>query len=141
MRVVLYNLRQPALIVKAKTGIIYTNQTGGVACHHPKQEGFLIPLREAMRSKAFDPGRWYDEVPALDDKMCDEIEAALNYRDFGWNISDIRVDRGAYNQEAWVHVRFRGDFEAKGFCTDVNDDPQPEKYPLYEGILTWENCD
>lgn len=146
MKVRLYNLSQPALIVKAKTGIIYTNQIGGVACFHPKQEGFLVLLGEAQKSNAFDPARWYNEMPALDDALYDEIEAALNYNDYSYNVQDIRVDREAKNEEAWVQVRFRGDFgpgmmRGGTFRKDVNDKPEPEKYPMYEGILTWENCD
>lgn len=32
-----------ALIVPVKTGVIWSLQTGGVACHHPEVEGFVIP--------------------------------------------------------------------------------------------------
>lgn len=32
------------LIVKAKTGVVYSAQTGGLGCHHPECEGFYMPL-------------------------------------------------------------------------------------------------
>lgn len=32
------------VIIPAKTGIIFTNQSGGVACRHPELEGVFIPL-------------------------------------------------------------------------------------------------
>lgn len=32
------------LIVDAPTGVHYSNQTGGYACHRPSQEGYLLPM-------------------------------------------------------------------------------------------------
>lgn len=32
------------VVVDAPTGVSYTNQTGGYACHHPSQEGYLVPI-------------------------------------------------------------------------------------------------
>lgn len=147
-RINLYELKQPAIIVKAETGLIYTNQVNGVACSHPSQEGFLVhlpPPPEGVR--IFDPGYWYKTMPALDDALYDELEEVLNRKySFLWHTRDIRVDRKARNYEAWVHVRFRGDFEPGRFFTgsftkDPNQDARPQDYPEYEGILTWENCD
>lgn len=147
-RVHLYSLKQPAIIVKAETGIIYSNQTGGVCCHHPEQEGFLVILPSPPRGiTIFDPRRWYEEMPALGDTLYDEIEHALNgSHAFLWGVAQVEVDRQAKNEEAWVHIRFRGDFSPQGyygglFRPDPNRDPEPEKYPLYEGVLSWENCD
>jgi len=144
--VVLYDLKQPAIIVKSNTGIVYTNQTNGVACNHPSQEGFLIPLRSPdITCKVFNPHYWYENMPALDDTLYDALEESLTTLTF-WNIRDIRVDRTAKNEEAWVHVKFRGDLEqgssffAGGFASNP-DKVNLEEYPLYEGILTWENCD
>lgn len=143
----LYSLEQPAIIVKAETGLIYSNQVNGVACSHPRQEGFLVLLSPANKSDIFSPDRWYKQMPELNDALYDEIESVLNGKySFHWHVRDIRVDRAAKNYEAWIHVRFRGDFEVRGifsggFTTDPNKKPEPENYPIYEGILTWENCD
>lgn len=32
-------------IIKAPTGVFYTNQSGGHACAHPSCEGYIIPVR------------------------------------------------------------------------------------------------
>ena len=40
----LYDMVGTSLIVPAKTGVIYSNQTGGTACLQPQQEGFVIPF-------------------------------------------------------------------------------------------------
>lgn len=144
IKIVLYPLEQPAIIVKAKTGLVYTNQTAGVMCHHPEQEGFLVLLDPPPRKfTIFDSNRWYDEMPAFNNETYDEIEATLNRKHaYYWHIRDIRVDRTAKNEEAWIHVRFRGDFSKEGnFRTDWDSDPQPQAFPEYEGILTWKNCD
>lgn len=90
-------------------------------------------------------------MPVLDDALYDAIEGELNkglegaYR-YDWHVKNIRVDREAQNQEAWIHIKFRGVFDpgimgGGNFTTDIDKDPEPEKYPEYEGILTWENCD
>lgn len=134
----LYNLKQPAIIVKAETGLIYTNQTNGVACNHPSQEGFLVVLR-SNSSRVFNPDYWYKEMPELNEDLYVEMEGAL--KNNFWNIRDIRVERSAKNQEAWVHVRFRGDFENKDTFHSGSFSRDEEEYPEYEGILTWENCD
>lgn len=146
LRISLADLHQPAIIVKAETGLIYTNQTNGVACSHPSQEGFLVLLPPARPEiRVFNPGYWYDEMPRLDDALYDEMEQALEQLTF-WNIRKVQIDRSAKNHEAWVHVRFRGDFGtqgifAGGFSRCASRNSEPEGYPEYEGILTWENCD
>lgn len=35
-----------ALIVRAPTGMVFSAQTGGIACYHPECEGFVIALPE-----------------------------------------------------------------------------------------------
>ena len=148
-RINLYSLKQPAIIVKAETGLIYSNQTNGVACSHPQQEGFLVVLDPPPEGcRLFNPSWWYKEMPALNDPLYDELEAVLNHKyRHNWHVRDISVARKAKNTEAWVHITFRGDLEVGTmmgggtFCKDVNDKPQPQNYPIYEGVLTWENCD
>jgi len=34
----------PCLIIEAKTGIVYENQTAGCGCFHPRMEGWVFPL-------------------------------------------------------------------------------------------------
>ena len=46
-RISLYGLDSPVLIVPAKTGIVYYNQTGGCATNQNEVEGYLIPIPPA----------------------------------------------------------------------------------------------
>lgn len=51
----LYERNGLAMIVPARTGIVYQNQTRGHACYQCSQEGYLVPLgREGLERKAFD---------------------------------------------------------------------------------------
>jgi hypothetical protein len=45
MRVTLHAFPDLGLIVKANTRVLYSNQSGGLACLHPEVEGFFVPLR------------------------------------------------------------------------------------------------
>ena len=40
----LWNVKGVSLIFKTNSEIIYTNQTEGVACRHPYEEGILLPF-------------------------------------------------------------------------------------------------
>ena len=40
------------LIIPEKTGIIYSNQTGGVTCNHPEIEGYYIPLMTGWKPES-----------------------------------------------------------------------------------------
>lgn len=57
--IALYDLKHPAILAEAPTGVVYTNQSGGVMCHHPEAEGFLIPL-PPIEAQVFDPSWWYE---------------------------------------------------------------------------------
>jgi hypothetical protein len=54
----LHHLRSPAIVAEFPTGVIYHNQTHGVANHQSKAEGFLVPL-PPVASKFFNPHWWY----------------------------------------------------------------------------------
>jgi hypothetical protein len=59
--ITLWEADQPILIVPAKTGIFYSNQTGGCACNHPVAEGYLYPLPRVnpMDHQCFNSCVWY----------------------------------------------------------------------------------
>lgn len=44
IKIELWNEDVIGLVVPAKTGIVWTNQTGGTHCAHPTMEGFFVPL-------------------------------------------------------------------------------------------------
>ncbi len=43
-RILHYELNGLALIVSARTGILYRNQTGGHSCYQTEIEGYLVPI-------------------------------------------------------------------------------------------------
>ncbi len=95
-----------SLIVSANTGIIYSNQTGGVACHHPECEGFLVALGEYAQN--FDDctlGCWggrddkRKELATLIDSFFEEDRHPFAFRIDWGRISEL--------EEAWWPVTFR----------------------------------
>ena len=42
----LWQLNGIGLIIAHPSGALYTNQTGGFACHHPRMEGVFVPLMD-----------------------------------------------------------------------------------------------
>jgi hypothetical protein len=92
------------LIIKAPTGVRYSNQSGGYACEHPETEGFFVPLRtRAGRSELTTlAGMFRGAWNRLDDVRADSVDGALRRH----AITSIRVDRSMLSEsrEAWVHV-------------------------------------
>jgi hypothetical protein len=92
------------LIIKAPTGVRYSNQSGGFACEHPETEGFFVPLRtRAGRSELTTlAGVFRGAWNRLDDVQADAADGALRRH----GITSIRVDRSMLSEsrEAWVHV-------------------------------------
>jgi hypothetical protein len=121
------------LIIKAPTGVRYSNQSGGLACEHPEIEGFLVPLRtRAGRSEittlaGMFRGAWH----RLDDGRADALDSALRRH----GISSIRVDRSMLSEsrEAWVHVIVSA--LENGFV------PLAGAPAEAKGVLVWPNSD
>jgi hypothetical protein len=44
----------PCLIISKKTGVLWTNQVGGVCCLHPGLEGILIPLNHYWKTTSIE---------------------------------------------------------------------------------------
>jgi len=89
-------------------GGIYTNQTHGFACEHPKEEGVFLPLPDVgpeaprpllRRLQQHFKGGWHH---LLDDDA-DFIDGEFRSLGFGF----ITVDRTQIDRsfEAWVRVR------------------------------------
>jgi len=134
--VLLYELGSLALIVPARTGIIYQNQTGGYSCLPSRQEGYLVPLAGDVRDKSerllahftgTKWGGWCSE--RIDEETADVIDGILADvpgRD------EIIVDRTKLDTswEAWVHVKITSQLLAL-----------VEHATPTEAILTWPNSD
>lgn len=69
-------------VISAPTGIIFTAQVGGIACRHPKCEGFMIPIRI----------RWDDEN--------DFLKALKDFDDCKWGCSGPLKDENKNNEYA-----------------------------------------
>jgi len=137
VRIYLWSLPAPALIVPRDTRVIYCNQVDGVATVHRELEGFLIPL-PACDARPFNPRWWYRHCNRrtagdadLFNRIADEVEVALNHNRSDELPNNIRVVRSADNVEAWFHVTF--DFMGDAVDTRVSE--------RFSGVLTWENCD
>ncbi|AZZ92678.1 hypothetical protein EUZ85_18880 [Hahella sp. KA22] len=48
MKITLYDSVGTAIIIGCKSGVIYSNQTGGTACLQPEYEGVLIPIANTI---------------------------------------------------------------------------------------------
>jgi Family of unknown function (DUF6210) len=130
------------LILLISTGIMYSNQTGGLTTRHPRVEGCFVPLSdrsgELVRQLTdhFTGTKWRgycdhgidSETADLLDHLLDEWRPAFEF--------PITVDRTrmAESQEAWVYV-------------NVAAPPPDQQVPILEGltpcgaVLTWLNSD
>ena len=141
------------LIVKAPTGIQFSNQTGGTNCLHPVVEGLAVPVRnegeegaaDGRRSREFRSpehelveyfdGPKYEGSGAtwgLDEADADFIDGVLER----WRLAPcLEVDRWTLHEshEAWVAVTILGD-DPEGTFAGLGPYPRP-------GILTWQNSD
>ena len=136
----LWSIPHPTIVVPGQTGIVYCNQTDGVACVQRELEGWLLPLPRC-EADVFDP-EWWERRGAPRDSDTDEvwpqvvrqIEAAVRAAFSGGEAPlNLQVIRHPDNSEAWVHVSFL--FPDLGPTADGH-----EPVPL-RGVLTWENSD
>lgn len=104
----LHDLVGLAVVADWPSGVIYTNQAGGVFCLQPKTEGVLVPLGDDDRLEgkldAFFANRPIRLKPAdadALDAMLRSAENPLSTRTFF-----LEVDRGKLEEsmEAWLYV-------------------------------------
>lgn len=136
IRFSLYDMVGVGVVVALPTGVVYSNQTGGVACLQPELEGAFLPVNtqhpegdpeglEAMLAAVFaDGSRRFDEQTA---NRVDQVLARFQ------ETEGMRVDRsrGRSSHEAWVHVTTRQ--TPSGSVQGLTE-------PL-SGVLTWPNSD
>ena len=137
MQVTLHTFPDLGLIVKAATGVIYSNQTGGFANLHPEVEGFFVPLRTyfGMRELHALQGicpSGFDADDGIDEETAARLEWILDRQ----GLKCIRVDRAklAQSWEAWIHVRISGELDHKV----PMEEPRPDRL---EAVLIWPNSD
>jgi hypothetical protein len=138
-RVYLWSLAGPVIVVPGATGILYCNQTDGVATVHRELEGWLLPISET-KSDVFDADWWYRHYNRRregDDgewqDVCRRIESALRASAGPPSPVQVEVVPHPDNCEAWVHVAFA--------FIDLGPNGQGHAMTRMQGVLTWQNCD
>ena len=148
MRVSLWDHVGAGLILRAETGIVWTNQAGGTACLQPEAEGVFVPFGNDTtldgRLISIEPAltRVFDAAPGgmtlADDGLADVFARALaDYAANRWiPFRGITLDRDrlADSIEAWVHVRYQPVREIPSLVEGLGRGP-------FAAVLTWTNSD
>lgn len=129
IRICLFGLVGPALIVPFRSRVHYYNQTHGVCCLQSELEGFLVPVgdeRFEAELESLFPGGHYGDI----DQACGErIEELLNITP---EMSGIQInwERFGDSHVAWLHVLLTSDADS---CF--------EGLLRQPAVLTWNNGD
>lgn len=136
VRVRLWDHVGTGLVLEGPTGVVYTQQVGGVRCLHPQVEGLFVPLGNDLDENGclLGPQERLDTLFSghgahVDEALADRLDAV--FREPRWGV-ELRVDRSrlAESWEAWVAVRVEGGADL------VTGWPMP-----CGGFLTWCNSD
>ena len=126
------------LIVQAKTGVWYTNQTAGIGCRHPVIEGFYVPLPSGLVERVADSlenyGAWDDGYDAA------RVQAWLEARQLD-EVFEPAADTTLPLCEAWIPVRVRRNIKLKHERSWFAADEQLSGLGGRVGVLTYENSD
>lgn len=122
------------LIVKAKTGFTYANQTDGVCCNHPEQEGVYVPLTNTRHPYVKLNEAFREElIEKADLKIAKKFDAKFKELDLPFMV-DLKMINEC--EEAWIHV----------IITEEANESKHEYRPFYglageEAILIYPNSD
>jgi len=105
----LYGLEGLALIVSFPSGVLYTNQTGGVCCCQPMLEGMLVPLESACDVEPKLAAFFAEHGGNLCDADADALDVILRTPEASYVVTPtffLEVDRARLrdSMEAWLHV-------------------------------------
>jgi len=128
------------VIIPCRSGVIYTQQVGGIACLHPEVEGVFVPLcsfkgdRDKLMeglSKIF-----YDKYECHCYKGITEEDADYLDKVFRKAKYPFKVDREKLREsvEAWLYIVITRDVV-------TYDVPWITGIKGKKGILTWQNSD
>lgn len=129
------------LIVSWPTGVIYTNQTNGLACSHPQLEGLLIPILERVDVERFCPIGWgelnsddaHQADLALKKLQRDEYFAPLGR--LGYKVT-VNRDKLSESTEAWIWLTLTKDPALEPEYVTLQGFPD-----TLEAVWTFENSD
>lgn len=139
-KILLYSLEQAGLIILYPSGVVYQNQTDGLACSQDCEEGVFVPLfnyavphEDCQLQLGFlheELAKFFGTYAHMSSKIADSIDALLqNYLP----ASGIKVDQSRLyeSKEAWVYVNVvAGDsFDYLAFGDS------------FKAVLTWPNSD
>lgn len=135
------------LIVERKSGVLWTNQTGGTYCAHPTLEGVYLPLAELHPKHGVykDPVQnyWHVPNPSIDDTdFLSRVHTAMNdlicHFELHWWL-ELRDKSNEPHGEAWIPVRIR---RAEEIHADAPETPLALRPFLGgQGVLTYPNSD
>ena len=125
------------LIVPAKTGVIYENQTGGTTCFQDSLEGILIPISNDYFSHNYKDSLHYQITSLfpegspgnIDQQIAKDIEQILSNHPETKGIK-INWKNLKDSHEAWLHV-IVNDSEGSSYSGFKN----------VEAVMTWSNSD
>ena len=136
------------IIIEFPTAVMISNQTGGIACLHPKIEGIYLPLANdySEENKEFlSPeielinyfkGSKYKgagAIKGIDIEDAKKIDSIMTHSRLD-KLIEIDLNRLAESHEAWIRIKIHKDTNIdliQGF---------DNHFPL-NGILTWSNSD
>ena len=136
-KITLFGLKQLALIICVKSGVIYHNQVSGFVCTQKEAEGVLAIFDECdedvLLSKLIEL-TLNKQCLTIDD--AEKINSLIRQHFNNDTFLSVDLDNLSNSSEAWIHVNIEGDYNK------INN----EWYQLHgfageKGILTWENSD
>ncbi len=124
------------LIITFPSGVVYQNQTEGIACSHAEAEGVFLPLSVkpgASEMWAFGQ-HFHGKIGPIDQDAARIVDRIL--RRNGHTYLMVNQTRLAESYEAWIHV----------FIDEAEKPLLPLRMAVSgfgkcEGILTWSNSD
>jgi len=105
----LYDLDGLALIVECPSGVLYTNQAGGVFCMQPIIEGVLVPLGTECNMEEKLDAFFATRAIRLNSDDADSLDIILRTPEEPYVVTPtffLEVDRGRLDDsmEAWLYV-------------------------------------
>jgi hypothetical protein len=121
----LYGLEGLALIVECPSGVLYTNQAGGVVCMQPTTEGVLIPLGSECRLDEKLHAFFAMQTTRLQAAHAAALDIILRTPEEPYVVTPaffLEVDRSRLDEsmEAWLYVTILScpDEHMTGFASD-----------------------
>jgi hypothetical protein len=151
----LWSSHNSHIIIKIPSGIYYSNQTGGICCHHPEIEGVLIPLPSDIEFDAilsdfpddWSNAWWYgepeNERKIKINKHYDIIESRIREIFTVANTGyEVIINRDDPQEEAWVSLIFkRKEVDPYNYTKPRIAVFEDLKITEFQAILTYPNSD